>query len=88
MRVRDKMKIYTATGTVTVPEGTDLITPRAAAKILKCSMGHVRHLRRLKTLKSWKTGERATLLDMSTVQEYAAKTSPVGAPRAGFSPDT
>lgn len=71
-----------------MPEGVDLITPRAAAKLLKCSMGHVRYLRRSKTLKSWKTGERATLLDMSTVKEYADREDVMGAPRGGFSPDT
>ena len=80
---------------VKIPDSVTPIPSRAAADILQCSMGHIRWLRRNGKLKSWKLGNRYTMLDLKEV-EALAKTAAkartegrkLGAPSRGFSPDT
>ena len=80
---------------VSVPDGVAAIPSRAAATILNCSMGHIRWLRQAGRLKSWKLGDRYTMLDRKEVETLAKTYEKVrkegrklGAPSRGFSPDT
>ena len=80
---------------ISVPDGVAAIPSRAAATILNCSMGHIRWLRRAGKLRSWKLGDRYTMLDRKEVEtlakayEKARKEGrKLGAPSKGFSPDT
>jgi len=70
------------------------IAAREAARILDCSMGHLRSLGRKKVLRTWKLGHSIVLYSLDEVTAYGKEKSVGrrkgtvrGARPQGFSPD-
>lgn len=78
---------------VEIPDGVTPVTSRAAAEILKCSMGHVRNLALMNKIKSWKLGPRSIVFDLDEIKKYRKdmevwrKEGHRGRHPGGFQPD-